>query len=298
MTTLEQLTGKAHTSYSAFTTYLDCGEKFRLQRIVGISEDPAYYLAGGSAVHEGTETFDKEWSVQGTDFTTSVQMGVEKFHNSFEMALLERPNATWRAGGRKSAANPNGEDAAWWKVDGERQVRAYADWRFGNQNTWGLWRTEAGVTAIELGVDPVFTGDVQLKGYIDRVFEVKPGGDLVVVDLKSGSREPSSPLQLAVYAVAMEKQYGVRPKYGAYFMTRKASMGQAFDLTPYTEQMLSYQFRGFRKAVESKIFVPHVTMMCSSCGVRDACYAVDPTLDPPDLDFDADLNETSTQETE
>lgn len=296
MTTLEQITGKAHTSYSAFTTWVECGEKFRLQRVVGVNEDPGYYFAGGSAVHEATEVFDHYFEARLTEFPEAVAYAVKRFHESFERALDERPNGNWRAAGRKTSAYPNGEDAAWWRTEGPKQVAGYADWRKGNQGTWDLWTTDAGTLAVELPVEPVFTGGVQIKGYIDRVFTAN--GDLVVVDLKSGSREPSSPLQLAVYAVAMEKQYGVRPRWGAYYMTRKASMGVAHDLSHYTESMLAYQFRGFRKAVESGIFVPHVGMLCGGCGVRDACFAVNPDLEPPDLDFDADLNITSTQETE
>jgi hypothetical protein len=47
-----------HISYSQFSTYVECGEKYRLTRIVGIQEDPAYWFAGGTAVHTATEAVD------------------------------------------------------------------------------------------------------------------------------------------------------------------------------------------------------------------------------------------------
>jgi hypothetical protein len=47
-----------HISYSQFSTYVDCGEKFRLTRVIGIQEDPAYWFAGGTAVHTATEVVD------------------------------------------------------------------------------------------------------------------------------------------------------------------------------------------------------------------------------------------------
>lgn len=50
----------AHISYSALTTYLDCGWKYYLTRIVQVDEQPAWYLVGGSAVHAATEAYDKE----------------------------------------------------------------------------------------------------------------------------------------------------------------------------------------------------------------------------------------------
>lgn len=288
MTTLETLTGKPHVSYSGLTTWLDCGEKYRLQRIVGINEDPAYYLAGGTAVHTATEAYDNA-ILTGSMHADAVATAVHVFTESFQQQLDERPNGTWRAAGRKTAAWPNGEDRAWWLANGITQVSAYCDWRRQHAGRLDLWATESGVNAVELPVDPVFPGDIPLKGYIDRVFT--SGDDLIVVDLKTGSREPASALQLGFYAVALEKQYGVRPKWGAYFMTRKGELGQLIDLTHYTESMLAYQLRQFVKAVTSGIFVPHVSMLCSGCGVKDACYAVNPDLEPPDLDFDADLAE-------
>ena len=49
-----------HISYSALTTYLDCGWKYYLTRIEKVTERPTWYLCGGSAVHTATEYYDKE----------------------------------------------------------------------------------------------------------------------------------------------------------------------------------------------------------------------------------------------
>jgi len=49
----------SHLSYSQLETFLSCGEKYRLSRIVGVPEEPAWYLIGGSAVHEATEAYDR-----------------------------------------------------------------------------------------------------------------------------------------------------------------------------------------------------------------------------------------------
>lgn len=50
----------AHVSYSSLTTYLDCGWKYYLTRIMKAAEQPTWYLAGGSAVHTATEMYDKK----------------------------------------------------------------------------------------------------------------------------------------------------------------------------------------------------------------------------------------------
>lgn len=48
-----------HVSYSQYNEYVSCGEKFRLTRIVGVREDPAWWFAGGTAVHAATEAIDR-----------------------------------------------------------------------------------------------------------------------------------------------------------------------------------------------------------------------------------------------
>lgn len=49
----------SHVSYSQLTTWLDCGWKYYLSRMVQIPEDGSWWLVGGSSVHEATEAFDK-----------------------------------------------------------------------------------------------------------------------------------------------------------------------------------------------------------------------------------------------
>lgn len=51
-------TAPSYISYSQFSTWLDCGEKYRLTRVVQVSEDPAWFLVGGKAVHTATEAID------------------------------------------------------------------------------------------------------------------------------------------------------------------------------------------------------------------------------------------------
>lgn len=47
-----------YISYSGMTTYLECGEKYRLTRIVKVDEDPAFYFAGGTSVHSACDSLD------------------------------------------------------------------------------------------------------------------------------------------------------------------------------------------------------------------------------------------------
>jgi hypothetical protein len=47
-----------HVSYSALTTWLNCGWQYYLSRIAQIEELPAIWNLGGSAVHKATEVYD------------------------------------------------------------------------------------------------------------------------------------------------------------------------------------------------------------------------------------------------
>lgn len=49
-----------HISYSALTTYIDCGYQYYLGRLLEIPELPAVWSVGGSAFHLATERWDRE----------------------------------------------------------------------------------------------------------------------------------------------------------------------------------------------------------------------------------------------
>jgi hypothetical protein len=53
-----------HVSYSAFTTWLDCGFKYYLSRIEKQTGTASWWLVGGSSVHEASEVFDHEYFKQ------------------------------------------------------------------------------------------------------------------------------------------------------------------------------------------------------------------------------------------
>jgi ATP-dependent helicase/DNAse subunit B len=49
-----------HVSYSALTTYIDCGYLYYLGRLLEIPEQPAVWSVGGSAFHKATEDWDRQ----------------------------------------------------------------------------------------------------------------------------------------------------------------------------------------------------------------------------------------------
>lgn len=195
-------------------------------------------------------------------------------HTSFEQAFLKEIINTdaslgWRAGGRATKEFPNKEDYDWWLKHGPVMVNRWIEWRNLNPS-WQLWQPSPGYHAIELDLQFELEG-VLVKGFVDRVF-VDGDGQLVVVDLKTGSREPE-PVQLALYAIGIEKKFGVRPQWGGYWMARNGFIPQMYNLDGFTTEMVSAWFRDFRKAIDHQIFIPHLTSMCKSCGVNTSCVA-------------------------
>jgi hypothetical protein len=198
------------------------------------------------------------------------------FNAAFQQQVDERieftgfPVQEFRAAGRATKEWPNKEDAAFWLTKGPEWVRQYIDWRDGSP--WQIWQTPFGEPAIELALE-VPIGGVTVKAIIDRIFET-PSGELVVVDLKSGSRNPDSSLQLGFYAAAVEATFDRRPEWGSYYAARKAQLLPLVSLDHYTEHLLGGILRRFVKACEDDIFIPQPGGHCNSCGVARGCAIV------------------------
>jgi hypothetical protein len=190
--------------------------------------------------------------------------------------LAEIPEgAVLRAGGRVSKAYPNKEDGTWWKEHGPKQIEAWAEWRKNNPNLDIL--DVNGEPAIEIAVSAELDG-VRLQGVIDRVFVDKATGETMIVDLKTGSYPPASQLQLGFYRVALEQTASINPQYGAYWMARQGVLSQVEELWHPTEMVTAW-LRQTKQLIDDNVFLPHITNMCKSCGVRDYCYAVNKSIE-------------------
>ena len=257
MSSLEALTGSKYLSFSSLESWLSCGEKYRLQKVVGVHQQQAWYLLGGSAVHEATELLD----------TQAVDTPEEAWRQAWakQIATVEDYSQV-RAGGRVSKQWPNKENHEWWEVNGLEMVRSYQQHMHTLlTNGWTLLGVE---TAFELDIS-----GVQIRGFIDRVL-ANPDGEVEVHDIKTGSHTPAWTLQLGTYAHGAKQGLGVTPTIGRYYMARTATLTDQASLLHYTPELLTLWFGKAREAIEAEVFVPHVTAMCGSCSVRDFCVAV------------------------
>lgn len=210
--------------------------------------------------------------------------GLAAFREAFAAEEAKAPEGPWRAGGRATKKFPNKEDKSWWMAEGPTMVHNYYNWRQQNPNL-DIWHTPEGVPAIELGVVVNLPGGVTLKSYIDRVFVDKATGQTMIVDLKTG-KPPKGGLQLAVYRLALQEQFGESPDYGAFWMAREGTLDKVYNLGEYPLPMVQRWMRDVKKAIDMQIFVPTISMLCDYCGVRKFCYAHGATEYIPQFDSD------------
>ena len=265
MKKLEMLTGRNYLSYSGMSAWLDCGKRFELERVYNAPQTKAWWFLGGDAVHAASEAIDKG---ETDDPTVAWAQAWEKSLSEIE------PGETLKAGGRKSKDWPDKESQAWWEYYGPQFVASWQRWvqeKFNEGWSW-LHYGPNDEPAIEVPVQFV-TSEVTVKGYIDRVM-VDPNGQVVVIDLKTGSREPASSLQLAIYSLGLQRNLGVTASLGGYWMARQADVPSLHSLSHLTEELVGSWFASVQTGIENEIFVPKVSPLCNSCSVAPYCPAV------------------------
>lgn len=270
MASLEILTGRDYLSYSSLTSWLDCGERFRLERVLNAPQSEAWWFIAGDAIHKASEDADIDGA---TDPAAGHDYFFSNWNNSIKRLRDEGVDFdSIKAGGRKTNAYPGKENHLFWETEGPAMVANWIRWRTNAINSgWHFFELPDGSPAIEVPVQVEFD-DVLVKGYIDRVL-VNPNGELVVVDLKSGSRTPDSSLQLGVYAHGMTRNFGVTPTIGAYYMTRKGDLAETRSLSHYTHEALGDWFSAAKRGIEAEVFIPHVGPFCGTCSVAQFCKA-------------------------
>tara|TARA_R110002020_G_scaffold26085_3_gene84426 strand:- start:1621 stop:2418 length:798 start_codon:yes stop_codon:yes gene_type:complete len=250
------------------TSWLECGQRFELERVLGAPQDLAWWFIGGNAVHTATEMLDKGEVLSPELAWNEAWREATNYLGADESAI--------RAGGRKSNEWPNKEDRSWWEHHGPLFTQSWFDWMAHKRASgWSLLQVPiAGdPAAVEVAFTMTLSDEVIVKGYVDRVM-VDPNGQVVVVDLKTGSRPPKSSLQLAVYALGIAQTLDITPTLGGYWMARKADIDMLHTLTHLDEALVGSWFAKAKHGIESEIFIPRVTELCTSCTVAKYCPAV------------------------
>lgn len=252
------------TSYSQVDSWLTCGKRYQLERIVKVGRAPAMWFPGGTTFHHITEQYDRGLKTADEAVNPDYILKTLQTYLDEESSL---PLDKWQVSASRSKQWPNGETFEWWVAALPGMIQQYIDWRL---NTgWAILDID-GQPAIELEVDHYF-GEYRFRGYIDRVF-VTDSGVALAVDLKTGKQQPGAD-QLNAYAAALEAQFGIQVQWGAYYNARGGKLWEPVTVH-VSPLMLERQIAAFRTAVEHDVFLPHQSAFCKSCGVREYCAVV------------------------
>ena len=258
-----------YRSYSQLTEWMKCGESFRLTRRVGVKEKPSVWLPGGTAFHNTTERYDLD-SLHGMSITSvwheELQAAIEEQINNAPVEFQDP--STWRVAGRGK------ETLDWWREKGPEWCEAYVRWREASD----LQLVENGV---EAELMPQLSG-VLVKMYPDRVF-VDKHGQALIVDLKTGSSEQPSSLQLGVYRVGVAKLTGLDAEWGAFYSARKGALEPPVRLDQWTEERIGALFATFDEQERAGQYLPNIGSHCKyMCSVKQWCVYQGGTPHPED----------------
>ncbi len=246
-----------HISYSSFTTWQECGWKYYLQKVEGVQEAHAVWFTGGSAVHKATEYFDLE-----NPKITDVSLSSLYLDTVWNRAWFEQVKTDEEINGDMNTWQfAKREDMSWWYGEGRWMLEKWAKFR---SNNWGIYQDFV-EKEYEIEID-----DATVKMAIDRVM-VDFEGNRVLLDIKTGASSQRHPLQLAVYAWALEKQGVTVDKAG--FWDARTGYVSLWNLDNLHSERVEDMLNTFDKARKETIFIPNLSN-CGRCGITSSCKFV------------------------
>ncbi|WP_424216379.1 PD-(D/E)XK nuclease family protein (plasmid) [Streptomyces sp. BI20] len=255
----------AHRSVSQLTSWLSCGEAYRLQRIEKAPQLQAAWFAQGLAIHAAVEAYE----LSGRRLTLAEALDVAREQWAAETAKMYAadPNLdNWLRGGKKSTEDDLTQ--RFQKV--YEHVEGYIRWCETNRDHEWLYVFPDGKPGVEVPFEIIVNG-VPVKGAIDLIIETSNG--IKLRDVKTGTKIPPSPIQLAVYRWAVKELTGQLPYEADYFMTKDFRPSKPVNVSHYTREMVETWFRNFETGVQNEVYVPNPGQ-CFPCTVKNACSFV------------------------
>lgn len=276
MTTAYQ--GPDHLSVSQIHSIQDCPWHWFLERVARVPQLPSWWLVGGKAFHSATEVIDH--TVENGPWITDYDLLNELFTAHFDVEVQDQvdknpefPPETWRAAGRASKQWPNKEDETFWRTMGPTWLMNWVNWRINNP-AWEVAQI-GGVPAIEAEIGgAVGTAQLPLVGYIDRVFFNPSTKEYMVLDLKTGSRTPTDTLQLGTYSLMLDLMFGIRPRWGVFWMARTGTTTTPVDLhAEWSHNRLEHEVQGAESIIKANHLSCNVGGFCAFSSTAQYCYA-------------------------
>lgn len=307
--------GPRPLSFSQLSSYTECGERYRLERVERIRPSTWWSTLMGSAVHQVTEDLDIQHSIDPKHSPTESEIR-EAFLAELEERVQKERGEILASGKQvkelsESSGGPNKKDRAWVETFGPIFVQRWVAWR--ENNGLKLTTMPDGTPATEVPFELEFVnrdGEVlEVRGYIDRVYERALGSKTkTVVDLKTG-KIPESALQLATYGVGLEACYGMKAGEGFFWSPLLGATGRgktwepspiggtslARDLSLWDAERLGELYFAAKRGIENEVFLPTITNLCRGCVVREYCWGYSGSKAKTKEDFVAEQIEKSNR---
>lgn len=265
--------GPDHFSVSQVHAIRDNSWHWFLERVARVPRRPAWALVGGKAVHSATEQIDME-----EQFALNLGEAGDLFEHHLKLTMDEEAEHTgvdpaeWRASGRASKQYPNKENQQWWVDNGPSMLMSWVNWR--NDNPSWTIPLLGGKPAIEAKITGSVGGSMPMLGYIDRVMLNEATNEWIVVDLKSGARAPGDVMQLGTYSIFLEMLFGIRPRWGTYWMARNGTATPPVDLTQvWPLERLVHDLKAAEAVVRSNALSCSQNQFAASSSAAPYCYA-------------------------
>lgn len=269
---------KHRRSVSQLENFLRCPEGYRLEKIAKAPRAPAAWFAQGTSVHDAIE----RWEATGRIYGEAEVRQWWRTSWDAEIARMteEEPDLSrWLTGGRTRAD----VDIQNREKKGETQALAYVDWALSQADRWRVLEYLPGEYACEVPFEMTLNG-VLIVGYIDQIVEWQDG-QVSPRDIKTGTKLPSSPRQLGVYRVAMQKTLGLDALYGDFYMSKNNDVTSPADLSRYTEERVTAWFTDLDAMVDQGRFIPNPGDICRVCGVARFCDLLGPEANLYPVEF-------------
>lgn len=254
-----------HLSFSQATTAVECGAKYRMQRIANAPQVPQWANIGGKAFHAAVEDYEHggrdEW---GT-------------YLDREIAKTEQASGMTREQFRASAQGRENYD--WWRVEGAAMLQRYVDWRQGAGAGQQLLSGPSGAPMLEWETTYDVDG-VPFKTILDSVWTTAgppyaPEVSAVIRDWKTGSMTPDN-RQLCTQAWGLRMAGWSNPILVQFFDARKGTFSEPFDPFDAEHGGMSWDdVRYFVLSADAQRRLPILPArpsdFCGGCSVAYAC---------------------------
>jgi putative RecB family exonuclease len=267
-------TGLAHRSVSQVSSFAQCAEAYRLSRVAQVPSRPAAWFTHGTAYHFAIEEYENSRRKLSKELLTS--LFTDLYREEIAKTKERWPDEKdWLTGGNKKAW----KDVEDREAIGVWQVHDYVDFAEATKDEWRILPIGGGQIATEVKFTIVL-GGVAVNGYIDQIREFRTG-ELEVADLKTGSREPASTMQLGVYALVTQQNTGKLPATGVFVKagrpaTAKVDAKPTKDirrtLDEWTPEFLGSMFKDMNRMDQMGVFLPNPQDGCErTCTVAEYC---------------------------